>query len=310
MSSIVRFYELEAQKILADGEKIQLFTTHGPTLGSFREARLRQFLGEHVPGRFSVSSGFISLHDPDGSDIRDDSSRQIDCLVYDGDQYAPVLATNDFVIVEPAAVAAAIEVKSSLTLTKDFKSGGPFKETAGKKAGQSYRWSGTLVEALENIIDAQRILETKGLDRDSYFLGIISYKASLKSFPKALSNGQLLKQLKIDRLDQLPSDICIVGGPWFSFSAYKWVEEPEYGGSAEDSDPAWSFLLHSDKTTGGSLQFFTAIFHTTLSVFRLKNKHVVGGVRSGKGPTATIKSHKIDGLASKRQHDAVAGPQK
>jgi len=306
MSSIVRFYELEAQKILADGQKIKLFTDHGPTLGSFREARLRQFLTEHVPDRFKVSSGFVSLHNPDGDNICDDCSKQIDCLIYDGNQEAPLLKADDFVIVEPTAVAAAIEIKSNLTLTRDFKTDKPkpFTYSGGqKKNGKSYRWAGTLVEALENVIDTQRILEKGGVLRDDYFLGIIGYDGDLASLSFAMSSGELIQQLEIDRLDQLPSDICIVENFWFSFSAYKWVDDPEGGGSDDESDPSWSFLLGSTDAAGGSLQSFTADFHTALSVSRLKNKHIVGGLRSGKGYVGTVKSWKVDGLSSQRQHN-------
>lgn len=77
---------------------------HGPTVGGQREELLRALLERHVPQRFHVATGFI-----EGSD------RQIDILIYDQIDYAPLFRAGNLVVVPFEAVRALIEVKSSLT---------------------------------------------------------------------------------------------------------------------------------------------------------------------------------------------------
>ena len=112
--SVTTFYDLEARKILADGAKVTLFTKHPGALGAFREARLRQYIAEHVSVRYEVTTGFVTDHDPDGNSIVDRSSRQIDCLIQEPAVSAPLLQSTDFTVVVPRAVAAVVEVKSDL----------------------------------------------------------------------------------------------------------------------------------------------------------------------------------------------------
>lgn len=300
-SPIAKFYDLEALKITADGEKISLFTGHPGTLGTFREARLKQYLRDHVGDAFTISEGFITRHDPDGEDIYDASSRQIDALIYDGAMSPPLLRTDDFVVVAPSSVAAVVEVKSDLTITKRRKSlpknGFHFTDTKGP-----FVWDGTLVAALENVVRAIEILKESGIPRDSYFAGIIGYDSSaLGQFAEAMRGGELLQQLNVTNLDALPNDICVLKGQWFAFSAYKWTETPEEDHS-EGSDPTWAFLLESDgKSTGGSLQLFTAELDFGVHVSRGGRPHVTGGLRSGRGFQGVIKNHKIP-VTSARQH--------
>lgn len=60
MGTIAEFYDLETEKLTADGKKVALFTKHPGTLGAFREARLREYLKEHVPARLTLAHGFVS----------------------------------------------------------------------------------------------------------------------------------------------------------------------------------------------------------------------------------------------------------
>lgn len=77
---------------------------HGPTVGGQREELLRALLERHVPQRFHVATGFT-----EGSD------RQIDILIYDQLEYAPLFRAGNLVVVPFEAVRAVIEVKSNLT---------------------------------------------------------------------------------------------------------------------------------------------------------------------------------------------------
>jgi hypothetical protein len=150
---IIRYYEIEQSKLLLDFEKVALFTKHPTSLGSFRERRLRQFLREFTPSQLTVDTGFVSIWKPHSGRITDSQSRQIDCLVFDAQTLRPLLQTDDYAIISPEALYGAIEVKSSLTFfrqssgTKVISSDHPL----GGTNQDSYRWAGTMVEALKNI---------------------------------------------------------------------------------------------------------------------------------------------------------------
>ncbi len=93
-----------AHELGAQSEHIGRLIGHGPTLGSEREELLRALVERHVPRRFHVATGFI-----EGSD------RQVDILIYDQVDYAPLFRAGNLVVVPIEAVRALIEVKSTLT---------------------------------------------------------------------------------------------------------------------------------------------------------------------------------------------------
>lgn len=93
-----------AHEIVMQAEQIGRLVGHGPTVGGQREELLRALLERHVPQRFHVATGFI-----EGSD------RQIDILIYDQLEYAPLFRAGNLVVVPFEAVRALIEVKSNLT---------------------------------------------------------------------------------------------------------------------------------------------------------------------------------------------------
>ena len=297
--TVPKYYQLEAEKILAAGEKIELFTKHPGTLGGFREARLREYLSEHVPGRFAVTSGFITNHDRAGTNPIDISSRQIDCLIHDASQHAPLLRTDEFAIVTPPSVAAIVEVKSTLTLSRRFLKA---SESGGYKwKDKRYAWQGTLVDALENLKSAIDVMEAADVCRSTYFTGIIAYAAnSLPKFAKAMTSGELFQQLGIKDIDELPDCICILDGPVWAFSLSNEEGPEEYG--LGDTDPSFSYALQYPRTTkGSSLQLFTALFDNALSVEHLGQEHFLGGLRSGAGYEENPISHRI-AVPCPRQH--------
>lgn len=93
-----------AHEIGMQAEQIGRLIGHGPTVGGQREELLRALLERHVPRRFHVATGFI-----EGSD------RQIDILIYDQIEFAPLFRAGNLVVVPFDAVRALIEVKSNLT---------------------------------------------------------------------------------------------------------------------------------------------------------------------------------------------------
>ena len=76
--------------------------------GIFRESLLRSFLTTVLPRSISVDSGFVYGFE------QIENSRQIDILVWDSGRHAAVHQSQEFVIVPPEAVIAAISVKTTL----------------------------------------------------------------------------------------------------------------------------------------------------------------------------------------------------
>lgn len=85
-------------------ERIRYIIKHGPSVGTYRENLLQNCLKKHLPERYHIATGFI-LGLP----------RQIDILIYDSIDYAPVFREGDLVIVPPESVRAVIEVKTEIT---------------------------------------------------------------------------------------------------------------------------------------------------------------------------------------------------
>jgi hypothetical protein len=92
-----------ADELQAQASRIETLVRHWPTVGSFREELLRVLLQKNLPDRYHVATGFLY-----------GSSRQLDILIYDRIDYAPLFRAGDLVVVERVAVRAIVEVKSTL----------------------------------------------------------------------------------------------------------------------------------------------------------------------------------------------------
>lgn len=102
-----QYLNLIQEEFLTKIGRIKLFTNHAPSIGFGNEEILRNFLKTHIPERFAVGTGFVYLDN-------DNVSRQCDLLIYDRLNYAPFFKEGDFVIIHPEAVAAVVEVKTTL----------------------------------------------------------------------------------------------------------------------------------------------------------------------------------------------------
>jgi hypothetical protein len=91
-------------EIEAQAKRFGLVIGHAPTVGTHREELLRALLQKYLPERYHVATGFISGYE-----------RQLDILIYDRIDYAPLLREGNLVVVHISAVRATIEVKSTLT---------------------------------------------------------------------------------------------------------------------------------------------------------------------------------------------------
>ena len=76
--------------------------------GAWVEVLFRQFLANCLPDRLEVVSGFIL------NSVHGRTSAQMDVIVYDSQNYSPVVKYGDAAIVESEAVLAAISVKRRL----------------------------------------------------------------------------------------------------------------------------------------------------------------------------------------------------
>lgn len=108
MQSITRrsIFEQAAKKLRQEFDELTT-VPHNALKGSEAEQLVRKFLGDHIPKRFAVGSGFII-------DPHDTVSRQTDVVVYDSFN-CPVYRASDSAGIFPSDnVAAVVEVKSSL----------------------------------------------------------------------------------------------------------------------------------------------------------------------------------------------------
>jgi hypothetical protein len=91
-------------ELLTRSRRIDLLVGHSGTVGSYREELLRGLLKRILPRRYEATTGFI-----------EGCPRQLDIIVWDVENYAPLFMEQNFVVVPLAAVRAVIEVKTTLT---------------------------------------------------------------------------------------------------------------------------------------------------------------------------------------------------
>jgi hypothetical protein len=96
-----------ASELTSLSERIRKLIAHTSSVGTYRENILQSLLKKHIPERYHVATGFIY-----------GCQRQIDILIYDRIEYAPLFREGDLVVVPPEAVRAVIEVKTNITATQ------------------------------------------------------------------------------------------------------------------------------------------------------------------------------------------------
>jgi hypothetical protein len=84
---------------------------HWLSVGNYKESILRNLLSSTLPKKYEVSTGFIIASDKEGKILK---SKQIDIIIWDSTNYAPIFRDGEFVVVPPEACSAIIEVKSKL----------------------------------------------------------------------------------------------------------------------------------------------------------------------------------------------------
>jgi len=199
MMSTSSFYKIEQQRLFLEAEKISLFTKHAPTIGSYREEILRDYIKKIVPSSLNVTSGFVSSN-KNHKDLKEGQSRQIDVLIYNSDSYVPLLETGDVSVIRPESLLGCVEIKSTLSFYKQ-KRPNKSKETndkfpLGGGYQSAYRWAGSLVDSLINIKDCADACKSR---KEAYFSGVFAFSSTfeIRRFYEALDSGDIQKQLQI-----------------------------------------------------------------------------------------------------------------
>lgn len=115
------FLTYAAQKGDAFEKRIDLLTRlihgkHEPSLGGYKERLLADALRQSIPKKYEVGTGFVAFpadKNDSGTSSIHEISRQLDVIVFDSHEYAPIFRDGDFVVVPPRAVRAIVEVKST-----------------------------------------------------------------------------------------------------------------------------------------------------------------------------------------------------
>ncbi len=123
---LAEFYSADAETLQIKYRQIEKLigrSHHAASEGDYCEALLKEFLRRTLPRQFSVDGGFIrkvSATDfvTSSRGVTTESviaTPQLDIIVHDSTDYAPLFRSEDFVVVLPEAVRAIIEVKKCLT---------------------------------------------------------------------------------------------------------------------------------------------------------------------------------------------------
>lgn len=164
---LAQFYSSLAASAIALHDNISHLlgpTTDWTAPGMACEVLIRQVIRNTLPTQFSVDKGFIHGRRPtEGGQSR--HSPEIDILIHDSHNYAPLLRIDDFVIVQPAAVRGIVQVKRTMS-------------------------SGTLEKALHNIVEAKRHIRDcngsfpRSVQLENVFSAFITFRDEI-SEPKA-----------------------------------------------------------------------------------------------------------------------------
>lgn len=165
-----------AHELEESANRIAQIIGHGGVVGSYREDLLRILIQRHIPQRFHAATGFI-----------EGNPKQLDIVIYDQIDYAPLFRADDLVVVPSEAVRAIIEVKSNLT-TNELK------------------------EALDHLLQARPL----ALNGPPVFTGIIGYKgaqessllAAFKEFHSFDDDGFAENQVVM--MDDMITAICVL----------------------------------------------------------------------------------------------------
>ncbi|HCH4004135.1 hypothetical protein HJ027_17310 [Vibrio parahaemolyticus] len=283
-----QFYRIEQEKLVLEADKISLFTKHAPTIGTYREEVLRDYIKSIIPRSLKVTSGFVSSNQ-NHQNLKEEQSRQIDVLIYDADSHVPLLETGSMSVIRPDALVGCIEVKSTLTFYKKKKPHNS-KETddeypLGGGWRCAYRWAGTLIDSLINIKDCADACKSR---KEWYFSGILAFSSTFEIVRlfEALDNCEIQRQLGINHLNQLPIAICIL-----SKATALFFDVDIFGGVNQYVNEYESYCNVFEASEGYEeypFQFFSVQAYNQIGYTYSKRKADENGLFSAIGSTAKI----------------------
>jgi hypothetical protein len=178
--SLAAFHSAEAEGMMLKYRHVEQLIgrgTHGLSEGTYCENLVREFLRKVLPGRYSVDTGFIRGRETEVCGRKRHVSDQLDIIVHDTHDFAPIFRSEGFVVVIPDAVAAVIEVKKALT-------------------------SERLKDALENLAIARFLAQNSCPNQSTnVFTGIVAFTSErMAPESKAFSETYTARLLEIGRL--------------------------------------------------------------------------------------------------------------
>jgi hypothetical protein len=187
------YWKLRMVSATARLRAAQQIISHNPTRGSAAESALRTLLREFLPLRCGTGSGF--LLDPQGN-----QSRQLDLIVFDQLDSAPLYRDGDLVIVSPGSAYLMLEVKSVLNredLEEAFENIASAKRLAPQARGIIFGYESAKPKTLA---DALSKTAKSGYEPDQILCLqeriLVSWSPTVKNFTGyQLEDGHAVQQL-------------------------------------------------------------------------------------------------------------------
>jgi len=112
------FVDIEQQGLRARLDAVRAAISHAGEKGRALEADVQKLLRSFLPAEYGLSTGFIASRTPDGNV---EISKQLDIIIYDALRAAPLMTIGTSDVFPIEAVYAYVEVKASLTQSKNLK---------------------------------------------------------------------------------------------------------------------------------------------------------------------------------------------
>ena len=105
--------ERYGEELSAQFRTLNHFVKHAGEIGRVHETYLRNIIARFLPGKLGVGTGFVVS--------KKWQSAQQDIIVFNQQDYPILFQVGDCVVVDDSAVAALLEVKTTLTSSNDFR---------------------------------------------------------------------------------------------------------------------------------------------------------------------------------------------
>jgi hypothetical protein len=115
----LKFHSSYATTLLAQYESIQYLlgqSNHHTHVGNHCELLVSEFLRKQLPDRLAIGKGYVYGRCPING--KDSHGPEIDILIYDRQDCAPIFQLKDFVIIDYSTVRGMIQVKKTLNRTE------------------------------------------------------------------------------------------------------------------------------------------------------------------------------------------------